>query len=131
MLLFLLNISKLRNLRKLNQKVNEAHETLIAKVYRDMQTNDVKLREQDHTQAIEWSGRTPDDGEIFPNMLTEEAERLIRATTHPYPGAFIRTATGRKIIWESVVSTEKEARHPLVLKDGVLDILRYEERFDE
>lgn len=110
----------------LYKKVNEAHEALIAKVYQDMQKDAVQLREQDDTQATEWSGRTPADGEIFPDMLVEEAERLIRATTHPYPGAFVRTEKGKKIIWEAVVSNERDAQQPLVLRDGVLDILQYE-----
>ena len=115
----------------LYKKVNEAHETLIAKVYRDMQTDSIQLRKQNETLATEWPGRTPADGEIFLDMLAEETERLIRATTHPYPGAFIRTARGKKVIWEAIISTEKDAKHPLGLKDGMLDILRYEEIFDE
>ena len=32
-------------------------------------------------------------------MTVEEADRLVRATTRPYPGAFIIENGTRKIIW--------------------------------
>ncbi|MDR0506595.1 MAG: hypothetical protein LBH32_07245 [Dysgonamonadaceae bacterium] len=108
----------------LYRKVNSAHEDLIAKVYRDMLSGRIELRKQDSSKATEWAGRTPADGEIFPDITTaEQAERLIRATTHPYPGAYVRTADGKKIIWKAVFSRAEDAKNPLVLKDGVLDIL--------
>jgi methionyl-tRNA formyltransferase len=110
----------------LYKKVNKAHEELIGKVYRDMQTGTIRLQPQNHSQVSEWPGRTPADGEIFPTMTLDEADRLIRATTHPYPGAFVKTAEGKKIIWKAQVSNDKNAQHPLVLNDGVMDILDFE-----
>jgi methionyl-tRNA formyltransferase len=110
----------------LYEKVSKAHEILIVKVYRDMQSGEIQLQEQDTSKATVWEGRTPADGEIFPNMSVEEADRLIRATTHPYPGAFIRTKEGKKIIWSAKISNGKEAGNPLILANGVLDIIEFE-----
>ena len=35
-----------------------------------------------------WPGRKPEDGEINLKGSVYDAEKLIRAVTHPYPGAF-------------------------------------------
>jgi methionyl-tRNA formyltransferase len=119
-------VSEQETATTLYEKVNKAHEELIGKVYLDMQSGTIRLHEQNHSQATEWSGRTPTDGEIFSSMTVEEADRLIRATTHPYPGAFVKTQKGKKIIWKAQISNGKNIRHPLVLKDGVMDILEFE-----
>ena len=119
-------IEKQETATTLYEKVNKAHEELIADVYRKMKAGTISLVEQNHSQATEWPGRTPADGEIFPALSLEEADRLIRATTHPYPGAFVNTPQGKKIVWKALISTDKEAKHPLVLKDGVMDILEFE-----
>ena len=56
-------------------------------------------RKQDESLATYFGGRTPEDGRID---WTEDAEKiynLIRAVTHPYPGAFTQ-ANGKKLfIW--------------------------------
>jgi methionyl-tRNA formyltransferase len=112
----------------LYEKVNKAHEILIAKVYKSMENNAVSLTTQDETKATYWEGRSPADGEIKPDMTVEEAERLIRATTHPYPGAFVRTNFGKRIIWS--VKTVENPTNPLLLKNGIIDIVDFEDIYD-
>jgi methionyl-tRNA formyltransferase len=61
--------------------------------------------------------------EIFSDMTMMEADRMVRAVTHPYPGAF-HIADGKKmIIWSASVSAE-EGR--IKLKDGYLTPIAYE-----
>lgn len=43
---------------------------------------------QDHTQATYGCTRLPEDGEINWSASTDEIDRLIRALTPPYPGAY-------------------------------------------
>ena len=110
----------------LYEKVNKAHEELISIAYRSIINNKLIIREQDHSKATEWLARRPADGEIFPSMTVEEADKLIRATTHPYPGAFIQTEEGKKIIWKVEMSNDNDIKNVLLLKDGTLSILDYE-----
>lgn len=52
---------------------------------------------QDHSKATHLPQRTPADGLIDWTQSAEKIHDLIRATTHPYPGAFTHLE-GRKVI---------------------------------
>lgn len=92
---------------ELYEKVNQAHIQLIKKNWKAILNDTVSLSKQDETNATEWAGRTPKDGEILHTMTMVEADRLIRGTTHPYPGAFIKNDEGKTIIWKAAISKEK------------------------
>ena len=51
--------------------------------------------------GLRMGGPPSRDGEIHPNEMTVgEADRLVRAVTHPYPGAFIRRSDDQVLrIW--------------------------------
>jgi methionyl-tRNA formyltransferase len=54
-----------------------------------------------------WPKRTPSDGKIHWYKSAKEIHTLIRATTHPYPGAFTFIEHEKLIIWKSSYSAEK------------------------
>ena len=55
---------------------------------------------QDHAQASYFGGRTPEDGLIDWRQPARHIYNLVRAVTHPYPGAFT-VLPGRKLfIWD-------------------------------
>ncbi|MEY4646936.1 MAG: hypothetical protein RIQ98_772 [Bacteroidota bacterium] len=84
---------------ELYKKVNAAHESLIKKIWPKLKADEVVGIIQDESQATYWEGRTQADGELNTAMRLIEVDRLVRATTRPYPGAFVM-AQGRKcIIW--------------------------------
>jgi methionyl-tRNA formyltransferase len=57
---------------------------------------------QDESQASYFGKRTPADGLIDWNKNALEIYNLVRATTHPFPGAFSFLPSGKKIfIWQS------------------------------
>ncbi len=104
---------------ELYSKVNEMHVELIRRSWNDIVLDKLKLIPQDNSKATEWLGRTPSDGEIFPTMTMDEAETLVRATTHPYPGAFYIKKDKKTIVW----SAEKNQHSgDLKLSDGYLII---------
>ena len=90
---------------------------------------------QDDSQATTFGGRKPEDGRID---WTESAERiynLIRAVTHPYPGAFTEVNGKRLFIWEAKPLGRGEGRPGTVLSidplrvatgSGSLEITRYQ-----
>jgi methionyl-tRNA formyltransferase len=80
-------------------KVADAHRTLIRSAWPAIANGTVVPRPQDHAQATEWPGRTPEDGRLDLSMTLDDADLLVRAATHPYPGAFIDLPEGRLRVW--------------------------------
>ena len=110
---------------ELYEKVDEMHIQLIRDYWDAVVNNTVELKKQDNSIATEWPGRKPADGEIFSEMTMVEAERLVRAVTHPYPGAFYIKEDKKVIIWKAKVQTEAQ-EDGIKLKDGYLIPMEYE-----
>jgi len=108
---------------ELYKKVNKAHIDLIAQVYPNLLKNNIVLKKQDENQATYWEGRTPQDGLLKEEMSIVDAERLVRATTRPYPGAFILNGKEKIIFWKAHIHSKDISliSNPYIkLKDGVL-----------
>jgi methionyl-tRNA formyltransferase len=101
----------------LYRRVADAHQTLIARTWHDLASDTVVLREQDASQATEWPGRKPEDGVILPDMDCQTVDRLVRAVTHPYPGAFIDYEGVRYTIWSGRCYPHNQLRMPFLV-DG-------------
>ena len=56
-------------------------------------------------------------------MTMEEADRMVRAVTHPYPGAFWRGEKGTLRIWSARVSKDSGL---IPLKDGFLEPIQFD-----
>lgn len=108
---------------ELYELVDRMHVELMGRTWEAIVTDQVTLTKQDHTQATEWPGRKPEDGEITSDMTMVEADRMVRAVTHPYPGAFYRENGKTLRIWSAKVSPDA-GRIPL--KDGYLEPLEFE-----
>jgi len=80
----------------LYKKVDVAHVSLFLDTLPKLISGNYSLQKQDDSKATYWEGRTPADGEITPDMTTEDIDRLIRASTDPYPGAFYYDNNGNK-----------------------------------
>ena len=109
---------------ELYSKIDELHTRLIAENWTDIVNDCVKLTPQDDSQAAVWEGRRPEDGEITCSMTMLEADRMVRAVTHPYPGAFYKTENSVLRIWSAKVNKDKGL---ICLKDGYLEPIDYEE----
>lgn len=64
--------------------------------------SNIQFIEQDKSKLEIWDKRTPEDGELDLSKSSEELYNFIRAQSSPYPGAFIKTADGKKMIIEKV-----------------------------
>lgn len=113
---------------ELYNKVNLAHELLMAEIYPKLQKDVYKMVEQDETIATVWNGRYPSDGELNMEMSVSEADRLVRATTRPYPGAFIYIEGGKRIIWKGkIVSSVTKEMIFLKFRNGFYELLEFED----
>lgn len=109
---------------ELYDAVGLAHKALIRATWSSLVDDSIELMTQDDSQATEWPGRRPEDGEIRPEMSVVEVDRLVRAVTHPYPGAFVNggfdgtaAGAGGYRIWSG--SPEVPGDHPpLQCADG-------------
>lgn len=114
----------------LYSRVAAAHQTLIRRVWLDFAGGLVVPQPQDSSQASEWPGRTPADGCILPEMTVAQVDRLVRATTHPYPGAFWEDAGRIVRVWAGKVGQGTDAvaagHLRLNLSDGVYDAVDYQ-----
>jgi methionyl-tRNA formyltransferase len=115
---------------ELYQKVDIAHVQLIRDAVIKIINGELLLTPQDNTKATVWPVRKPEDGEIDLNGSVYEAERLVRAVTRPYPGAFYHLNGFKHIVWKAEVisqifhSTDKKKL--LEFKDGLLLLRDFE-----
>jgi len=124
-----IKISKNETATTLYEKVNDSHIVLIETILNNINSGNIKLIEQDDTKATEWPGRKPEDGKLNFEMSVEEVDRLVRATTHPYPGAFLIEGNKKKIIWAGRIAHEQNNvvanNNILKFKNGYYKILDY------
>ncbi len=103
--------------------INKLHVALIEKYWDVINKDQITFIKQDETQASEWMGRRPEDGEIFNTMTMSDAERLVRAVTHPYPGAFYKDQQHTIRIWSANVNKQYGT---IKLADGYLTPLTFD-----
>jgi methionyl-tRNA formyltransferase len=106
----------------LYSKVDEMHVELISKYWEDIVNDRVVLTKQDEYKATEWPGRKPEDGELLSSMTMDEADKLVRAVTHPYPGVFYKDGDKTVRIWSAKVDPNEGK---IKLSDGYLTPIDY------
>jgi methionyl-tRNA formyltransferase len=119
-------IKKEETASTLYEKVNKAHEDLIRDLHPKLERDSVKGEIQDEAKATYWEGRKPEDGELHQSMTLQEVDRLVRATTKPYPGAFIMDGVKKIIIWAGTPDKHDDASMELEFNDGIYSVLKYE-----
>lgn len=85
----------------LYERVTDAHRSLILENWGNVVAGTLTLTSQDSSRATQWPGRTPEQGRLAESMTVTEADRLVRAVTRPYPGAFIDRDGRRLRVWSA------------------------------
>ena len=114
----------------LYERVAGAHQRLLAATWPDLIADAVEPVPQEEAGATSWPGRTPADGRIAPTMSVAFVDRLVRATTRPYPGAFWEDQDGVLRVWSGAPLDPVVGPLPGTLKlelaDGIYQVLEYE-----
>lgn len=111
----------------LYSKIDVAHVNIIRDFVPRLLRDDITLTTQDDTQATIWPGRKPEDGKIDLFGSVWGADRLIRAVTHPYPGAFYYVGDTKVIVWKGSVLHERPNVETFIeFSDGYLLLEEYE-----
>ena len=82
-------------------------------------------KKQNPKEFIEnWPKRTPEDGKIDWTVSGKEIQTLIRATTHPYPGAYTFLNNLKLIIWKAdfIKNGNSDSGKILEIKDNFINI---------
>lgn len=119
-------IGKKETATTLYEKVNDAHTALIKNLHPKLESDEVTGVKQDEQKATYWEGRRPEDGELKLSMSVEEVDRLVRATTKPYPGAFIKDGKKKIIIWSGTPKKNSKANLEFKFQDGTYTAIDYE-----
>jgi len=99
-------------------------------IYNQIQNNTLSENIQDISRRTLRQKRVYEDGKIDFNNSATEIDRLIRATTEPYPGAFSFYKRERYSIWKSelsnVISSKKQTGELLEIKNDRLLVQCFE-----
>jgi len=93
------------------RKVTAAARGVLERQIDALKRGEAPRRRQVETEASTFGGRKPEDGRIDWTQSAASIFNLIRAVTHPYPGAFTTSAGRRLFIWwaKPVASCRGEA----------------------
>ena len=83
-------------------KVTEAAREILMSSLPSLENGTAKRYPQDESKATKFGRRRPEDGEIDWNKSAEEIYNLVRALTHPFPGAFTYWDCKKYFIWKAL-----------------------------
>jgi methionyl-tRNA formyltransferase len=110
----------------LYRKIALMHASLVAETFFKLSDETLQILPQDESVATVWPGRKPEDGVIDLDGSVYDAEALVRAVTHPYPGAFFYGNDRKCIVWESRLVDDEFGGEKLIFKDGILGLIDFE-----
>lgn len=87
--------------RTLYDKHMLALDAMIRSSLRSLSSGNAPRRKQDEACATYAARRRPDDGRIDWSAPAKAIDRLVRAVSKPYPGAFTDHANKRLVIWQA------------------------------
>lgn len=85
----------------LNRKLGDAARELLRTTFPALVAGTAPRTPQDHMRATTFGGRRPEDGLLAWRRPARELYNLVRAVTHPYPGAFTTWAGAKLFVWKA------------------------------
>jgi methionyl-tRNA formyltransferase len=82
-------------------RVTQAAVTVLSRQIDNLRNGAAPRRPQDASQATVFGRRRPEDGAIQWTMTAAQIHNLVRAVSHPYPGAFADVLGERTMIWRT------------------------------
>ena len=106
-------------------KVVVAAELCLSRTLPKLLAGTAEHRQQDLSQGAYFGGRRAEDGRIDWQQNARQIHNLVRAVSHPYPGAFADLAAGRLVLWRTRVLDDagvSAERGQLVTRAGRVEI---------
>jgi methionyl-tRNA formyltransferase len=86
---------------EVQRRVTAAAAKILERRLEELKRGTAPRRRQKEEDATTFSKRGPEDGHIEWNQTAEEVHNLVRAVTHPYPGAFTSIFGGKTFLWKT------------------------------
>jgi len=104
-------------------KVTDLAKKMILKNLKLIEQGVIIRKKQDTTKFIEnWEKRIPDDGKINWSCSSNNIYKLIKATTHPYPGAFTFFKNKKLKIWNALQTTKISSKSGQIIEINNLGV---------
>jgi methionyl-tRNA formyltransferase len=123
------DINLLDTAKTVDEKIIKLYEDIIIKNLPALAQGLVKAKPQDESLATYTCKRTPEDGAINWSQTSLQIYNLIRALTHPFPGAYTTLQGKKVVIWQAELPQTPEnyvGRVPgriLGKRDGKIEVL--------
>jgi methionyl-tRNA formyltransferase len=105
-----IEIKKTDYIADILKKVKGKYPEMINKAVDLIESGKVKPVEQDKENGLYYGKRTPADGLIDWGQSVIDIYNLIRAVSHPYPGAFTYLNKKKVFVWRAEVETEAKTK---------------------
>jgi methionyl-tRNA formyltransferase len=86
---------------EVQKRVSAAAVKILERRLEDLKNGTAPRRSQDEAAATTFGRRGPQDGHIDWSRTAEQVHNLVRAVTHPYPGAFTGIFGGKTFLWKT------------------------------
>jgi len=96
----------------LNRKLGAAARALLRETFPRLVAGTAPRIPQDHTRASYCGGRRPEDGRMVWSQTARQLYNLVRAVTHPYPGAFTWWREQQLFVWRAQAFDEAPVAAP-------------------
>jgi methionyl-tRNA formyltransferase len=90
-----------------SRKLSAAAVDVLGKTYPLIKAGKAPRAPQDPRMATTFRGRRPEDGRITWDRPSSSIYNLIRAVTHPYPGAFTYLAGTKLYVWRATLNQSR------------------------
>jgi methionyl-tRNA formyltransferase len=86
---------------EVQKRVTQAGVKILERRLSELAAGTAPRHSQDAAAATTFPRRTPEDGRIDWTRPAEQVHNLVRAVTHPYPGAFTDVFGGKTTLWKT------------------------------
>ena len=101
-------------------KITDASRDILASCLPSLENFTAEKFPQDELKATKFGRRRPEDGEIDWNKSASEIYNLVRALTHPFPGAFTIWKDKKVFIWKAIPDEGKSAPGKIISESPML-----------
>jgi methionyl-tRNA formyltransferase len=88
---------------EVQKRVTEAAVAILARRIEELKAGTAKATPQDESAATRFGKRRPEDGRIDWIRPAKQVHDLVRAVTHPFPGAFTDVFGGKAYVWRTAL----------------------------
>jgi methionyl-tRNA formyltransferase len=105
-------------------KVLVAAEIVLHRSLPDLLAGKARMTTMDLSKGSYFGGRKSEDGRIDWTQSAAAIHNLVRAVTHPYPGAFGDLQEGRLVLWKTLLLQRPSTGAPALFTEGELLLAR-------